>query len=79
MIAPDMGYVQLTEFTVDAGKEVKNAVVALKEKGAKQVVAFVSHLPLTEKGKENLQNEKNIDKILTTNSTANIFKHSKIN
>ena len=38
MIAPDIGYVQLTEFTVDAGKEVKNAVVALKEKGAKHIV-----------------------------------------
>lgn len=38
MIAPDMGYVQLTEFTVDAGKEVKNAVVALKEKGAKYII-----------------------------------------
>jgi carboxyl-terminal processing protease len=38
MIAPDIGYVQLTEFTVDAGKEVKNAVVALKEKGAKHII-----------------------------------------
>ncbi len=38
MLAPDIGYVQLTEFTVDAGKEVKNAVVALKEKGAKQII-----------------------------------------
>ncbi len=38
MIAPDMGYVQLTEFTVDAGKEVKSAVVALKEKGAKHII-----------------------------------------
>lgn len=38
MIAPDMGYLQLTEFTVDAGKEVKNAVVALKEKGAKHII-----------------------------------------
>jgi carboxyl-terminal processing protease len=38
MIAPDMGYIQLTEFTVDAGKEVKNAVVSLKDKGAKFIV-----------------------------------------
>jgi len=38
MIAEDIGYVQLTEFTVDAGKEVKNAVVALKEKGAKNLI-----------------------------------------
>ncbi len=38
MIASDMGYIQLTEFTVDAGKEVKNAVVSLKEKGAKFII-----------------------------------------
>lgn len=38
MIASDMGYIQLTEFTVDAGKEVKSAVVSLKEKGAKFIV-----------------------------------------
>lgn len=38
MLAPDMGYIQLTEFTVDAGKEVKSAVVSLKEKGAKFIV-----------------------------------------
>ncbi len=38
MIAPDMGYVQLTEFTVDAGKEVKNAVAYLKENGAKHII-----------------------------------------
>lgn len=31
----DIGYVQLSDFTPDAGKEVKNAVMALKEKGAK--------------------------------------------
>ena len=39
---------------------LSGAAELLKEKGAKQVVAFVTHLPLTEKGKENLQNEKNI-------------------
>jgi len=38
MIGSDMGYVQLTEFTVDAGKEVKNAVISLKEKGAKYII-----------------------------------------
>jgi len=45
MIAPDMGYVQLTEFTVDAGKEVKNAVVALKEKGAKHIILDLRNNP----------------------------------
>lgn len=34
----DMGYVQLSDFTPDAGKEVKNAVVALKEKGARGII-----------------------------------------
>jgi carboxyl-terminal processing protease len=34
----DIGYVQLSDFTPDAGKEVKNAVVALKEKGAKGII-----------------------------------------
>lgn len=38
MIAPTVGYVQLADFTPDAGKEVKNALVALKEKGAKGIV-----------------------------------------
>lgn len=38
MIANSVGYVQLSDFTPDAGKEVKNAVVALKEKGAKGIV-----------------------------------------
>jgi carboxyl-terminal processing protease len=38
MVAPDIGFVQLADFTPDAGKEVKNAVVALKEKGAKAII-----------------------------------------
>ncbi len=38
MVSTDVGYVQLTEFTPDAGKEVKNAVVNLKEKGAKYMI-----------------------------------------
>ncbi|MFN7491302.1 MAG: S41 family peptidase [Cyclobacteriaceae bacterium] len=38
MIATDVGYIQLTEFTSEAGKEVKNALVDLKEKGAKSIV-----------------------------------------
>ncbi len=38
MIASDVGYIQLTEFTSEAGKEVKNALVNLKEKGAKSIV-----------------------------------------
>lgn len=38
MVSNDVGFVQLTDFTPDAGKEVKNAVVALKEKGAKSII-----------------------------------------
>ncbi len=38
MLAADVGYIQLTEFTPDAGKEVKAALVSLKEKGAKKII-----------------------------------------
>jgi carboxyl-terminal processing protease len=38
MIDSDVGYIQLTEFTSEAGKEVRNALVNLKEQGAKNVV-----------------------------------------
>jgi carboxyl-terminal processing protease len=38
MITDEVGYIQLTEFTSEAGKEVKNALVSLKEKGAKSIV-----------------------------------------
>lgn len=38
MVANDVGYVQLSDFTPDAGKEVRNALLNLKEHGAKSVV-----------------------------------------
>ncbi len=38
MVAPETGYIQLTDFTPDAGKEVRNALLSLREKGAKNVV-----------------------------------------
>lgn len=38
MLNEETGYIQLTDFTPDAGKEVKNALVSLKEKGAKKLV-----------------------------------------
>lgn len=38
MLSTDVGYIQLTEFTPDAGKEVKTALLALKEKGATQLI-----------------------------------------
>ena len=34
----NIGYVALSDFTIDAGKEVRNAVVELKEKGAISIV-----------------------------------------
>lgn len=38
MVSKNVGFVQLTDFTPDAGKEVKNAVVKLKEEGATAII-----------------------------------------
>ncbi len=38
MVDGDVGYIQLTEFTSEAGKEVKSALASLQEQGAKNVV-----------------------------------------
>ena len=38
MVSPNIGFVQLSDFTPDAGKEVKNAVLSLKEKGATGII-----------------------------------------
>ncbi len=38
MVAEDIGYVQLSDFTPDAGKEVKTALTSLKEKGATRFI-----------------------------------------
>lgn len=38
MINTNTGLIQLTDFTPDAGKEVRNALLALKEKGATQII-----------------------------------------
>lgn len=38
MVSDATGYIQLTDFTPDAGKEVRNALVSLKEKGAKSII-----------------------------------------
>lgn len=45
MLENNIGYIQLLEFTPDAGKEVKNALVALKEKGAKALILDVRSNP----------------------------------
>ena len=57
---------------------LSGAAKLLKSKGAKKIISFVTHLPLTQTGKENLENEKHIDTILTTNSTSDIPNHPKI-
>ncbi len=38
MVSADIGYLQLQGFTVDAGKEVRDAVTALKAQGAKKLI-----------------------------------------
>ena len=41
----DKGYIKLVEFTTDAGKEVKKAVLDLKSKGAKSIILDVRGNP----------------------------------
>ncbi len=38
MVTDDIGYLKLTDFTLNAGKEVKEAVEGLKESGAKKII-----------------------------------------
>jgi carboxyl-terminal processing protease len=38
MVGKDVAYIHLSDFTPDAGKEVRNALVNLKEQGAKSVI-----------------------------------------
>jgi carboxyl-terminal processing protease len=38
MVANDIAYIQLSDFTPDAGKEVKTALMTLKQQGAKGVI-----------------------------------------
>lgn len=38
MVSEDIGYVRLTDFTTEAGNEVKNAVLELKGNGAKKII-----------------------------------------
>ena len=45
MLTSDIGYFQLGGFTMDAGREVRNAVVKLKEKGAKKLVFDIRDNP----------------------------------
>jgi carboxyl-terminal processing protease len=45
MLTSDIGYFQLGSFTVDAGREVRNAVMKLKEQGAKKLVFDIRDNP----------------------------------
>ncbi|MEJ7658359.1 MAG: S41 family peptidase [Hymenobacter sp.] len=45
MLTGDIGYFQLSGFTMDAGREVRAAVVKLKEKGAKKLVFDIRDNP----------------------------------
>jgi len=45
MLNPEIGYFQLSGFTVDAGKEVRVAVSKLKEMGAKKIVFDIRDNP----------------------------------
>ena len=45
MLSGDIGYFQLSGFTMDAGREVRNAVTKLKEKGAKKIVFDIRDNP----------------------------------
>lgn len=38
MVEDDIGYIKLSDFTTNAGKEVKNALVALKDQGATKLI-----------------------------------------
>ncbi len=38
MVTADIGYLKLQDFTTEAGKEVKEAVIKLKEEGAKKII-----------------------------------------
>jgi len=45
LITPEVGYFQLSSFTVDAGKEVRMAVAKLKEQGAKKIIFDIRDNP----------------------------------
>ncbi|MBO0359813.1 S41 family peptidase [Hymenobacter sp. BT186] len=45
MLSNDIGYFQLSGFTVDAGKEVRMALTKLKEQGAKKIVFDIRDNP----------------------------------
>jgi len=57
---------------------ISGASRLLKSKGCKDIYAFVTHLPLTETGFKRLKEEKNVKKILTTNSVPVNINDDKV-
>jgi ribose-phosphate pyrophosphokinase len=57
---------------------LEGAAKLLKEKGAVEVIAFVSHLPLTKSGRDRLKRFMNLDRIITTDSVPGIPKSNKV-
>lgn len=45
MVAPKTGYIRLEDFTTDASKEVKNALIELKSRGAENLILDVRSNP----------------------------------
>jgi carboxyl-terminal processing protease len=45
MVTNDIGYLQLSGFTIDAGREVRTAVLKLKEQGAKKIIFDIRDNP----------------------------------
>lgn len=45
MVAPDVAYIKLDDFTPGAAKEVSNAIIKLKEQGAKNVILDLRENP----------------------------------
>jgi len=54
------------------------AAKLLKQKGAKEVFAFATHLPLTSSGKKVLKGDIFIDKIITTNTVGGLVNTKMI-
>jgi ribose-phosphate pyrophosphokinase len=58
------------DFSLSAGT-LKEVAVALKQKGAKHIYAFLSHIVLTEKGVNTIENESPIELLIGTDSVVN--------
>ncbi len=84
MVTDDVGYLKLKDFTRDASKEVKNAIVELKEQGAKNIIVDLRGNPggllieaisianlFIDKGKEVVSTKGKVDRWNTTYNARN--------